>query len=613
MRDENDQIVRWCGSAYDIEDRKQTEFFLAEGQRLSHTGSWAFSPAGFDYWSSELFKIHGLDASGKAPSVEEYMALVHPDDRKFVVATIEKMFAEHGRFDFTKRILRPDGKIRRVRCVGSPAADGGIFQGFVGTGVDVTEQEQLTEALRKSEEQWRDVFQNNPTMYFMVDPVGTILAVNPFGAERLGYAIDELVGDTIFKLFCEADQDAAQEHVAVCLKELGQSFSWELCALHKNGSKLWVREMARAVLRDNGPIILIAYEDITDRKEAEQKLQERELQLKLLTETLPALLWKAEPGGKIVYANKRAIEYTGRPLEQMQQKGWIDLVHPSDLAETLRHWKRLLEGSDGYHTVHRLLGNGGQYRWFHTSVAVVRDEKGRTLAFHGVMVDVTVQRNAENARLEERTRIAQELHDTLLQTFQSASLHLGGALYRVAQDSPVKRQLDRILLIMNRGIAEGRNAIQGLRRADSRTSDLVAALSRIHEELKAPLDVDVRVIVAGRQSQLPQEIEHQIYRIGKEALVNAFRHSGAKRVELELEYTDSELHLRVRDDGCGIDSQVLTEGRDGHWGLAGMRERATRIGGLLKIVSSAAEGTEVQLSIPTSIALEHSLSHGSAE
>jgi signal transduction histidine kinase len=210
----------------------------------------------------------------------------------------------------------------------------------------------------------------------------------------------------------------------------------------------------------------------------------------------------------------------------------------------------------------------------------------------------------ENARLEERTRIAQELHDTLLQTFQSASLHLGAALYRVAQDSPVKPQLDRVLEIMRQGIAEGRNAIQGLRSPDPQTPDLVVAFSRIQEEFGVQPDIDFRVTVAGRPKRLAPEMHHEIYRIGREALVNAFCHSLAKRVELELEYSESELRMRIRDNGRGIDPQVLEKGLDGHWGLAGMRERAARIGGMLKIFSNPTAGTNVELSIPSSTALE---------
>jgi signal transduction histidine kinase len=104
-------------------------------------------------------------------------------------------------------------------------------------------------------------------------------------------------------------------------------------------------------------------------------------------------------------------------------------------------------------------------------------------------------------------------------------------------------------------------------------------------------------------------IQHEIYRIGREALINAFRHSRATRVEVELEYADSELRMRVRDNGCGVDPRVLDAGREAHWGLAGMRERAAKIGGLFKIYSNASAGTEVELSIPSSIALEFSLAN----
>ncbi len=117
--------------------------------------------------------------------------------------------------------------------------------------------------------------------------------------------------------------------------------------------------------------------------------------------------------------------------------------------------------------------------------------------------------------LEERTRIAQELHDTLLQTFQSASLHLGAALYGVAQDSPVKPQLDRILQIIKHGIEEGRNAIQGLRSSDSHTSDLVAALSLIRQEIEVEPDISFRVMVIGRQKRLPPQIQNEIYTLAE--------------------------------------------------------------------------------------------------
>jgi len=158
LRDSGGKIVKWYGISTNIEDRKRAEealqrsqFYIGEGQRVAHMGSWAFNAAGFEYWSSELFRIHGLEPNGKPPAVEEYLALVHPEDRAFMKQAIAKMLDDHRAFDFTKRIVRPDGEIRQIRCVGIPVTQGGTFQGFLGTGMDVTDQERLTDSLRRSE------------------------------------------------------------------------------------------------------------------------------------------------------------------------------------------------------------------------------------------------------------------------------------------------------------------------------------------------------------------------------------------------------------------------------------------------------------------------------
>ena len=170
LRATDGTVQYWIGINLDIEERKQAEFYLAEGQRLAHTGSWTFTPAGFEHWSPELFAIHGLDPAKKAPTVEEYMALVHPDDRDFVAQEIRTMLAEHRGFDFTKRIVRPDESIRHVRCVGTPATNSGVFQRFVGTGIDVTEHEVLTKALRKSEGELRQMLDFAPQLIAVLGP-----------------------------------------------------------------------------------------------------------------------------------------------------------------------------------------------------------------------------------------------------------------------------------------------------------------------------------------------------------------------------------------------------------------------------------------------------------
>lgn len=206
------------------------------------------------------------------------------------------------------------------------------------------------------------------------------------------------------------------------------------------------------------------------------------------------------------------------------------------------------------------------------------------------------------ARLAERTRIAQDLHDTLLQGLVSASMQLHVANDRIADDSPAKPLVGRVMQLMAQVIEEGRDAVRGLRSTSGNADDLETAFSQIGQEFASEQVSDYRLIVEGTARQLHPLIRDEAYRIGREALVNAFRHAQASRIEVELEYSNKHLRILVRDDGSGIDSKVLETGRDGHWGLAGMRERAESIGARLKVLSRAQAGTEVELLIPGNIA-----------
>jgi signal transduction histidine kinase/ligand-binding sensor domain-containing protein len=213
-------------------------------------------------------------------------------------------------------------------------------------------------------------------------------------------------------------------------------------------------------------------------------------------------------------------------------------------------------------------------------------------------------------RLAERTRIAQELHDTLLQGFLSASMQLHVADDHLAGDSPAKPFVGRALQLMGRVIDEGRNAVRGLRVADRAPEALEKAFSEIQQELAAARGTDFHVFATGGARPLRPMIREEVYWIGREALANAFRHSRASNVEVELEYVPSRLRLLVRDNGSGIDPDVVRVGRDGHWGLSGMRERAERIGARFRVLSAASAGTEIELSVPGHIAFQSPPSHG---
>src|ERR1700733_10677198 len=119
------------------EKLRLNEYYLSEGQRLAHMGSWAFDASGFSYWSSELFQVHGLDPQKGTPTLEKYLATVHPADRDFMAETIRRMHAERSGCDVKKRIVRPDGELRYIRCVGIPVIEGEVLKGFLGTAMDI--------------------------------------------------------------------------------------------------------------------------------------------------------------------------------------------------------------------------------------------------------------------------------------------------------------------------------------------------------------------------------------------------------------------------------------------------------------------------------------------
>jgi ligand-binding sensor domain-containing protein/signal transduction histidine kinase len=222
------------------------------------------------------------------------------------------------------------------------------------------------------------------------------------------------------------------------------------------------------------------------------------------------------------------------------------------------------------------------------------------------MLQLTHRLNALfQERLAERTRIAQELHDTLLQGVLSASMQLDVAQDQIPDDSPARPRLRRVLELMQQVSQEGRGALQGLRSTEKDNLSLEQCFSRVRQELSIDNKTVYRVIVQGVPRPIRSVIRDEAYRIGREALVNAFLHAQADTVEVEVEYTSRFLRVLVRDDGCGIAPHVLDVGREGHWGLIGMRERSKRISATLKLGSRIGAGTVVEFTVPAVLAFEN--------
>jgi signal transduction histidine kinase len=202
-------------------------------------------------------------------------------------------------------------------------------------------------------------------------------------------------------------------------------------------------------------------------------------------------------------------------------------------------------------------------------------------------------------RLAERTRIARELHDAFLQTVQGSKLVADHALKRSSDPVQMRRALEQLSEWLARAIQEGRAALNSLRTLTTQRNDLADALQRATDNGFVPGSMAVKFSVLGDAREMHPVVRDEVYRIGYEAIRNACLHSSATQLAIELRYSQ-KLTLRVSDNGIGIDPAITDKGKDGHFGLQGMRERADRVGGKLTLVTSTS-GTEIKLVVPGGI------------
>jgi signal transduction histidine kinase/ligand-binding sensor domain-containing protein len=205
-------------------------------------------------------------------------------------------------------------------------------------------------------------------------------------------------------------------------------------------------------------------------------------------------------------------------------------------------------------------------------------------------------------RLAERERIGRELHDTLLQGFQGLILHFEAILKRTPPHEPTREMMKKALDRADEVLLEGRNRVRDLRSETVAGQELPELMAACGKDLAQNQGIEFTIAVEGTAQPLDPIVRDEIYQIGREAVVNAFRHSQASKIEVEIAFSHADIRLRVRDNGIGTDQETLDRGRPGHWGLSGMRERAQKVGAQLSLWSRSGAGTEIELSVPAKIA-----------
>jgi PAS domain S-box-containing protein len=431
LRDADGNIVKWYGSSLDIDERKTAEqqlhrnakelqrsqFYLAEGQRLGHMGSWAFNPDGFDYWSPELFRMHGLDPANKPPSLQEYLDYLHPHDRESMADLIKGILAEAAPFDATKRIVRPDGEVRYIRCVGAPNLENERLKKYVGSAIDVTEHELLTQELRRREAYLTEAQRLSQTGSFGCNvPTGEMYwseeTFRIYGYDRSTQPAVERVLERVHpeeRVFVRERMDQANRDVKDC--------DVECRLLMPDGSVKHVCIVAHASKNESGATEFIgAVTDVTARRGAEEALRSSEADLLEAQRLSHTGSWRHDVLTGIVTISpevQRIFDIRpgeGAPTAEL----FFGRIHPEDRPIEAQNYERAnLEKTD-FESDYRIVLPDGSIKHVHNIGHPVLSESGEIREFVGTVIDITERKVAGEAirRSEAYLAEAQRLSHT---------------------------------------------------------------------------------------------------------------------------------------------------------------------------------------------------------
>ena len=413
LRNADGIIIKWFGSSIDIEERKRAEeelqtsaqllqrneFYLTEAQRLGHIGSWVFDPTGrFDYWSRELFQIYGLDPAKDAPTLGAYLACIHPHDREFMTSLIKRMLAEGVGCDVTKRIVRTDGEVRHIRCVGAPVVENGILKRLVGNAIDVTEHEILTQELHRREAYLAEAQRLSHTGSFGWKPGSGDIVWSDETYRIFEYgSAEKMTFDKILERVHPEDRASVLETVERA-SATGVAFDSTHRLLFADGRIKHLHVLAKPLqsaydeLEFAGAVI-----DITEAKQAEEKIRLSERELRTLVEAIPAYVGTNQPDGSVDFISRSWLDYTGLSREQGIGWGWANAIHPEDFDRVLANWRAAVAAGTPVEHELRCRSADGTYHWFLYRGLPLRDDGGNVVKWYGTLMNIDALKETESA------------------------------------------------------------------------------------------------------------------------------------------------------------------------------------------------------------------------
>ena len=585
VRDAEGRILRWCVLQTDIDERKRAEEALRESERqlrqlvdnVPGMIAVADSQGHSEYVNKRALDYLDTNAEGFR---DRPMDTVHPDDQELLRTVWMRCNATGQPMDFVHRVRRFDGVYRWVHVRGEPLRDdqGRIVRWYY-VFTDIDDQRRAEEALRESERELRQIIDSVPGMITVASSTGQQEYANKRFLDFTGTTLEKTMGFDGLKLIHPDEQEAVTNEW-LRRNPLGQPLELDHRLKRFNGVYRWVHVRVDPLLDDRGRIVrwygLLT--DIDDQRRAEEALRESEHHLELLVETIPALVARTTPEGKLDYVNRRVLDYLGLEFEQLGFR----VLHPDDRYARLWKWRHALEKGEPWEDTYRMRRADGEYRWFYERSEPLLDRDGRVVCWYTVSFDINDSREMEEMLRSTRRKLSAAMQVATVAELSASIAHeINQPLASVvtnahacqawlSRDPP---NLDRARATLERIIRDGHSAAEVVRR--------IRALFKEAPPVKAPLDVNQIVVEVLRVLSdelrdngiiVETELEADLPMIHadpvqiQQTLINLVHNateamSGvtdrAKSLLVSARRQGDELLIQVRDHGVGIKEPTL--------------------------------------------------------
>jgi PAS domain S-box-containing protein len=632
--DEQGKILRIVGMVADVTERKlaeeglrQKEMEFSEAQRLAQIGSWEWDPnTDTVTWSRELYRITGRDPNLPAVSYKDHSQLYTPESMEQLQRAVEEALRSGKPYELDMEMVHPDGSTTWIRARGEAQRDAtGRVVRLRGTAQDINERKlaerELTLAndrLRLAMEAgksvgWdRDVKTGRDTLF------GDLQTI--FGIPSEVY--DGRVED--FHRYLHPDDRGRVLEAVNNAMESKKPYAAEFRILRPDGTVRWVAARGKFYYSPDGEPerMLGTSVDITELKLTEEGLRESEERLRLAAQAGKMYAFEWDAATDVIIRSEEAAQIPGmigEPISLTKQQLFAS-VHPEDRAIFNTSIAGCTPKSPNHQTNFRLLRPDGSVLWLERTGHAIFDEEGRMVRMIGMVADITERKLAQEAlsrvggRLieaqeEERTRIARELHDDIVQQLAL----LANNLALMEQDPPgstaeIRKRTHEHLKRLREIAADVQALSHRLHSSKLEYLGIVAAAKSFCQELAEQHKVKIDFTHADIPPKVPEEISLCLFRVLQEALQNAVKHSGARHFEAELSGASGGIHLTVRDTGLGFESEGVMNNRG--LGLISMQERVNLVKGTFSIDSRPGRGTTIQVRLPLSAIGESARSAG---